>query len=480
MADRRWAFLDASAPDHAIALTAPGGVVVDYGTLKRHVAGVREALVRPTKRLAFLFAGTDLACTAGYLALVNAGHAVALLDPNLSESVVRRLDAIYRPEYVLYAGPRAPDGIHRALPVRSMGEGPLGISMIERDASAEALDPRLCTLLTTSGTTGSPKLVRLSRENVAANLAAVTRVLGIGPGDRACAHLPLHYSFGLSVLLTHLAAGATVALTARSISTAEFWSEFRELGCTFLPGVPFHFEVLRRLDIERLAVPSLKVCAQAGGRLSPKTVEHLADKLAARAGRFYVMYGQTEAAPRMTTLPAELARVKPGSVGFAIPGGRVEIRGADGTPIETPGEDGEIIYHGPNVMLGYAERRADLALGDVCHGELHTGDLGHLDADGCLFITGRAARFAKLVGRRVNLDDIERIVADEARAAAVEADGRLRVYVETTDAAVREAVHRKLVDATRLHPTAIEVCAIDSLPVNAAGKIDFAALQVPR
>jgi acyl-CoA synthetase (AMP-forming)/AMP-acid ligase II len=199
--------------------------------------------------------------------------------------------------------------------------------------------------------------------------------------------------------------------------------------------------------------------------------------MAAVGGRLYVMYGQTEAGPRITTLPAEALPAKLGSVGPALPGGRLSIL-VDGEETTEPGAVGEIVYRGPNVMMGYGESAADLARGDDLGGVLRTGDRGYLDADGYLFHVGRSSRFAKAFGVRLNLDDIEAMVATvHAPVAAVSGDDQVVVFAEGADQETLRTITKTLAERLRLHRTGIDARAIDALPRLGNGKTDYPALD---
>jgi acyl-CoA synthetase (AMP-forming)/AMP-acid ligase II len=328
-------------------------------------------------------------------------------------------------------------------------------------ADEEPPHPDLALLLTTSGSTGSRKLVRLSQANLAVNTEDVIKALAIGSQDRAAAHMPLAYSYGLSVLMTHLSAEASLVLFEDGMTSSSFWRATREYGVTTLPGVPYHFSMIQKLGFERLNIPAVRTMTQAGGRMEPDLVQYFASAMKQRGGKFFVMYGQTEASPRMTTLPAEQALDKPASVGLPMAHGRLSI------------EDGEIVYTGANVMMGYAESRADLARGDDMHGRLATGDLGYLDDDGCLYITGRKKRFAKIDGLRINLDDIDAVGKAVAPVAVIEHNDQLVLF--TTGEA--EAVRHHVLANIRLHPSRVSCRMIAELPRLANDKIDMQALK---
>ncbi|MFI7417680.1 AMP-binding protein [Nonomuraea sp. NPDC049684] len=410
--------------------------------LARRVARVAEALSRLRPGPLFCGMRNNLASVLRYLAAWQTGRPIALLDPDLSAAALADLVSRFRPA-ALVGFTHAPDG-----PPGARGQAP-------------DPHPDLAVLLATSGSTGNPKLVRLSREAVAANAAAIASALSIMPGEIAPTSLPLHYSYGLSVLNSHLHAGATVVLTEAGLLERSFWTHLDEHKCTSLAAVPYQYEMLRRLRFDRAEHPTIRTLTQAGGRLSPELVS----LFAAQADRFFVMYGQTEATARIAVLPPDRLADKPGSAGQAVPGGRLTIDG------------GEVVYHGPNVMMGYAETAADLARPDDLGGVLRTGDLGRLDDEGFLYVTGRLRRIAKIFGVRVNLDDVEQLLRDTVPVAATSGDDRVTVWAEGLDAAGCRNLARRLGAELRLHWSGFDVRAVERLPLLPTGKIDYRTLE---
>ncbi|TMR06884.1 long-chain fatty acid--CoA ligase [Nonomuraea turkmeniaca] len=391
-----------------------------------------------------LFCGmrNNLASVLRYLAAWRSGRPIALLDPDLPTETLADLAGRFRP-VALLGFTHAADG---SPPARRDVPDP---------------HPDLAVLLATSGSTGNPKLVRLSRQAVLANAQAIATALSITPGEIAPTSLPLHYSYGLSVLNSHLVAGATVMLTEAGLLERSFWTHLDAHRCTSLAAVPYQYEMLRRLRYDRSEHPTIATLTQAGGRLGAELVAEFSGK----ADRFFVMYGQTEATARIAVMPPDRLADKPGSVGVAVPGGRLDI------------EEGEVVYHGPNVMMGYAETAADLARGDDLGGVLHTGDLGRLDSDGFLSITGRLKRIAKIFGVRVNLDDVERLLRGSGPVAATSGDDRVTVWAEGLDAAGCAGLARRLGAELRVHWSGFDVRGVDRLPLLATGKIDYRALE---
>ncbi|WP_400994156.1 AMP-binding protein [Agromyces sp. GXQ0307] len=426
---------------------------IDYAELHDRIDDRRAAL-GAGRRLVFLSGGNTVEAVVTYLAALAGGHPVLLLPPGIDGAALEPLVGRYAPDVV----------------VRSDSTG-FELTDVSGGAPHD-FHPELTLLASTSGSTGSPKLVRLSRTNVRSNAASISEYLGLAPDDRAATTLPLGYCYGLSVVNSHLRSGASVSLTDRSIVEPEFWSEFAAVGATSFAGVPYTFELLETTDFAARDLPDLRYVTQAGGRLAPERVRALARLGRERGFDVVVMYGQTEATARMAYLPPALAETAAGAIGVPIPGGsfRIDERVGGGAPGE-----GELVYSGPNVMMGYAETSADLERGPEL-AELRTGDLARRREDGLIEITGRLSRFVKSFGLRLDLDRIERLLADDGLEARTVAQGeRLIAFVlndRLADAA-RAAIGRH----TGLPAHAFDVRAIAEFPRTANGKPDHAALR---
>ena len=224
-------------------------------------------------------------------------------------------------------------------------------------------------------------------------------------------------------------------------------------------------------------LPALRTMTQAGGKLSPELHREFALYAQEHGKHFIVMYGQTEATARMAWLPHDKSLEKYGSMGIAIPGGRLSLIGVDGNEIEEPEVTGELVYEGDNVTLGYAQQGADLSLGDERHGRLETGDMAKRDADGYYYIVGRKKRFLKLFGNRINLDEVDRMVKDAFEGidcATTGTDELMQVYI--TDAGRRSEVEAFLLDRIHINASAMCVNVIDAIPKNEAGKVLYVQL----
>jgi acyl-CoA synthetase (AMP-forming)/AMP-acid ligase II len=415
-----------------------------------------QALASPRKALVLCFCDSTFESLTAYLGSLLAGHAVILADRDLDPALAANLVGPYRPDFIF--GARTDPGPDYA----ALNGGSLWRATRPFE---HCIHPHLAVLLSTSGSTGSPKLVRLSAANVLANATQIRAALAIGPADRAMAVLPMYYSYGLSVINSHLVAGASFALCGESLTSAEFWNVVRDQRCTSLAGVPYSFQVLRRLDLAKLDVPSLATLTQAGGRLEPNLISMFHEVMQSRRGRFFVMYGQTEATARMAVLPPDQVRANLGGVGYAVPGGEFRI------------EEGEIVYTGPNVMMGYASGPEDLARGDELRGRLRTSDLGYLNKAGCLFVTGRANRFCKVYGLRLNLDEVESMFRAHGPAAVVENGEGLVVYCEHGSDADFQSYSRQVARKLGLNPAVFRFQRVDSMPLTSRGKPDYRRLR---
>lgn len=420
-----------------IAIITDDGTRLTYGELAERVAARAKELQKGV--LQFCLCRNSIESIVAYLACLEASAPVVLLDATKDAETIENLRKIYKP-----------------------GE--------------TKCHPDLAVCLTTSGSTGSPKLVRLTKHNVMSNAEAIADYLHIDENERPITMLPMYYSYGLSIINSHLIKGATILLTDKTYAQREFWNFLRENKATSMAGVPYTWEMLRRLRFFRMDLPSVKTMTQAGGKLNADIAREYIENAHQTGRQFIIMYGQTEATARMSYLPWEKAIDKCGSVGVAIPGGRFELVEPAGNVITEPNTDGELIYYGDNVSMGYAECAADLLKGDENNGRLATGDIAYRDEDGYYYITGRLKRFVKIWGNRCNLDQLEQIVKNVTTSCACVGEDDC-VTIFTTTAGVEQDIKTILTAKTGLNSRAFRVVQIDAIPVTLSGKLDYAAMQ---
>ncbi|MCC3649946.1 AMP-binding protein [Streptomyces sp. S07_1.15] len=440
------------------ALITAGGEL-SYRDLAARVSAAARRL-GSRRRLVLLAGANTVDSLVAYLGALAGGHPV-LLVPGGSPGTLRSMTGAYDPDVVI----RPVDGRW---------------SVEERRAvSAHALHPDLALLLSTSGSTGSPKLVRLSHGNLQSNAESIARYLDIRATDRAATTLPLHYCYGLSVVNSHLLSGAGLVLTDLSVADTCFWDLFRDSRATTFAAVPYTFDLLDRVGFAHMRLPHLRYLTQAGGRLAPDRVARYA-ALGRRDGwDLFVMYGQTEATARMAYLPPELAESRPEAIGVPVPGGSFRLRPLPGLPGDDSaggtGDTGELVYTGPNVMLGYAETPADLARGRTTR-ELRTGDIARRAPDGLYEVVGRHSRFAKILGLRIDPQQVEAVLGRHGvDAFCAGSDDGLAVAV--TGGADPGRVRRLVAEECGLPPRAVHVRAYPELPRLATGKPDYRAVR---
>lgn len=449
------------------------GASLTYGALDRE--GRRIAAAAGRRCLAFILCRNQLGALAGYTGFLNAGVVPLLLNSRMDGEALAELLERYRPACLW-----VPEDMADAFPDTDPVCRALGCCLLRtRYGEGYPLHPDLALLLTTSGSTGSPKLVRQSRQNILSNARSIVQYLALDGQERPITTLPMHYTYGLSIINSHLLVGAEILLTERSILQKAFWTFFRERGATSFGGVPYTYDMLDMLHFSRMDLPTLRTMTQAGGKLPPALHRKFAEDARAAGRRFVVMYGQCEATARMGYLPPEKAVEKCGSMGIAIPGGTFRLIDADGREIHTPGVTGELLYEGPNVTLGYAERGEDLAKGDERHGVLQTGDMARFDEDGYFYITGRKKRFLKIYGNRVNLDEVDCLVKERfpgIDCASAGVDDHMYLFI--TDGSLSAAVREFAAQRTGLNAAAFQVVVIDRIPKNDAGKTLYRELEV--
>ncbi|MCQ2346457.1 MAG: AMP-binding protein [Paludibacteraceae bacterium] len=340
-----------------------------------------------------------------------------------------------------------------------------------------AVHPQLSHLLPTSGSTGSPKLVRHCYENIEAAGLNIATFFRLKETDRPLMVLPLYYTMGLSMIFSHFKVGATVLITGLNMTDAGFWRFLKDEHATSFTGVPYSYQILNLMRFYRMDLPDLELLTQGGGKMPKDLNLRFAEYCQEKGKRWVATYGQSECTARMAYLPAKWAVEKVGSIGIAVPNGELSLIDEAGHAVTTPHTEGEMCYRGKNVTMGYATCAQDLMKGDERHGYIHTGDLAYFDEDGCYYIVGRMGRFLKLFGMRVGLDECEQIITTECRTevACVGTDEKMIVYI--TDDTKKETVKQTLVEKTHIVATSFEIRVVAEIPKNETGKKLYSQLE---
>ncbi|MDX2321705.1 MAG: AMP-binding protein, partial [Moritella sp.] len=439
--------------DNIAIIDAASGRTITYANLD-HQVGILTQQLGDNKELVFIESKNTIQSVVCYLACLKSNKVVYLADDFESEKSIQLINS-YNPNLL----------------INGLGQ------IYHHSQSSHSLHPNLTLLLSTSGTTGTPKFVKLSTDNIQSNTESIVEYLQLNEDDIALAHLKLHYSYGLSILHSHLQAGACTVFTAHSVLDAGFWHDLVTYSATSFAGVPYTFETLLKTDFDFKQYPTLRYVTQAGGKLEGYLVKEYALQAQANEVEFFVMYGQTEAAPRISYLPPHLTVDFPNTIGRAIPQGELTIVNEQGYEITALDKAGELVYRGRNVMMGYARCVADLA-GDETPAMLLTGDIACRTQHDLFYLVGRTKRFVKLFGLRINLDDVQSFVKKLYPQSAVTGnDDAIIVALEATNEYVDSTLLlSQLTDYYALPHDKFIITPFNAIPLLSNGKYDFRAI----
>ena len=453
-------FLDLNKkPQDKVAAIDDSGRSITYGEICDFAQEFAKHL--PQRSLIFILAENCIGSLLGYTAALSNRVVPLIISAATEEGLYNHLYELYQPEYIWMPQAKA-EG-------KEIVFSAWDYCLVKTGNPPTPMYEELSLLLPTSGSTGSPKLVRHSYRNIEANADNVRRLFKLDGTEKAMAILPMHYTMGLSVIASHLLAGATLLLSGRSLLDKGFWATLKE--ATSFTGVPYSYEILTKMRFTRMDLPNLKVITQGGGKLTEAMWNTLAQYAADKGKQFIATYGQSECTARMAYLPSELALQKVCCIGIAEPGGQLSIVDDNGNETFDGEAQGEMVYRGENVTLGYATWREDLLKGDENHGVMHTGDLARRDADGCYYIIGRLKRFLKIYGLRIGLDEVERMIKAEYKTDCYCKGDDEKLVVLVIDARLQEVLPTFIEEKTHLFHQRIEVRVVKEILRNEAGKV---------
>lgn len=457
-------FLDLDKKDKAsIAVVDDSGKSLTYGDLCGFSKQFGKIL--PRRSLMFILAENSIDSLLGYISSLSNRIVPLILSKNTDYALYEHLRVLYNPEFIWM-----PQDMFERIGGDIIYEHGNYV-LTKTGMSSPEMHEDLSLLLPTSGSTGSPKLVRHRYRNIEANARNVSEMFKISKDDRAMAVLPMHYTMGLSVITSHLYAGARIHLSGLPLTSLKFWNTMIGERITSFTGVPYSYEVLHKIRFFNMDLPDLRIITQGGGKLSSELFKECCEYAERTGKQFIPTYGQTECTARMAFLPPKLASSKIGSIGMAEPNGVLSIIDTEGNETFEGEATGEMVYRGENVTMGYAVCKEDLLKGDENHGIMHTGDIARRDSDGCYFIIGRMKRFLKIFGLRIGLDEVEYLVRSnfETDCVCSGTDELLKVYV--TNKTIVNSVFDFVIEKTHLYHSNVEVEYIDEIKRNEAGKV---------
>ena len=453
-----------------IAVKDDLGVQFTYNELAEEGDALFQKIGKRT--LVFCLCQNTTGMVLGYTSFIN-NHVVPLmLSESIDKNFLDNLLNIYKPSYIWIPNERRNEFNSLEIVYDSFGYSLLKT----RYETEHKLYEELCLLIQTSGSTGSPKLVRLSYDNVSSN--AISGIPLYGDFDLSTVlNLPMNYVYTLAVLNINLMVGAKVHPTRKSILQKEFWEFIRENGVNEIHGVPNIYEMLMRLNLDKMDLPKFEIMTQSGGKMSYALSEKLANYAISHNIRLLVLYGQSEATAILGYLNEDMVIDKCGSIGKPLEGSEYSLIDEYGNKITKSGVSGELVFKGPGVGLGYANCSEDLSKGDEFGGILYTGDIAYFDDDGYYYIVGRKKRFLKLHGKRVSLDEIEEIIKGafpDIDCATSGKDDEMHVYI-TNNNLVDEVINY-VSKITNIYHGAFRVITIDKIPRNLSGKTLYSEL----
>lgn len=454
-----------------IAIIDESKDIVTYHQLNKECQELAKVVKQ--RCLVFSLCENSIGSMIGYIGFLNNNIVSVMLSSHLEIELLNNLLKTYCPSY-LWIPVKQKDAFENMICVYQT----YNYALLKTNYKKEyPLYGSLALLLTTSGSTGSPKLVRQSHENILDNAKSIAQYLELDKNERPITTLPMNYTYGLSIINSHLLVGATILVTSKSVLQKEFWNFLKEAEATSLGGVPYTYEMLDKIRFMKMDLPKLKTMTQAGGKLTLELQEKFAQFAQENGKKFIVMYGQCEATARMAYLPPTKAIEKKGSMGIAIPGGKFYLIDITGKEITSPYTTGELVYEGKNVTLGYAECGEELIKEDERHGILQTGDMAQFDEDGYYYIVGRKKRFLKIYGNRVNLDEIERMIKGKFEIEVASAGVDDHLYLFITNELISEKVKKFVVEKTGLNMAAFYIIFIKEIPKNDSGKTLYKELE---
>lgn len=460
-------FLDIDhKPTDKLAAIDDNGGQLTYG----EIVGLRNSLreIIAPRELVFCFCENKVGVLAGFLALYDCEDVCLLINAVIDKGLLSALCDTYNPSY-LWMSDSQNDNYDVVYAYKNY-------VLVKTGNIAPQMHPDLSLLMTTSGTTGSPKLVRHKYGNIESNAKNVAKVFSWSTEERGIVDLPMQYTMGLNVICSHLYVGATVLLISANLMSPLFWKFIKDHKGTNITGVPFSYEVLNRLRFTRMDLPYLTTMAEGGGKMSDTLFKIFANYADESGKRFIATFGTTETSARLAYLPPKDASSHIGSIGKSIPGGKLLLVDDNGNEMDATDTEGELRYEGPNVTMGYGTCIDDLQKGDEFCGVYYTGDIAKRDADGYFYIVGRKKRFLKLFGLRVSLDQSEKIIKEafSIDCACIGDDQQMKIFI--TQEELKDQVKKLISDKTGLIAKSFVVNVIHEIPRFESGKINYKEL----
>lgn len=424
-----------------------------------------------SKKIIIILADNSYDFLVCYVAAIREDLVILLIDPNIKKKSFLELQKKYLPEYIFCRSNFDVPSNYKTIKV--FNNYSLFKNVFHHNYN---INKEISCLLNTSGTMGHTKFVKLSSKNLLSNCVAISKVFKIRSGDITITTMPAYYSYALSIINTYLMNGATIILNNYSLLDKRFWDIFKKIKPTNINGVPYFYEILNKIKFERIKIMNLRYITQAGGKLEYKLKKKLHNFCKLNKIKFYIMYGQTEASPRISILPPRLLDSHMNSVGLPLKGVKVWIEDENKKRINKPNVEGNIICKGNNVFMGYSESFKDLSDKSINNKTLETGDVGYINRKGLIFITGRKKRIVKVFGIRISLDCLEEsLKKNNYNCICKGNDDKIKIYIKINNKNKLNLLkfNNTLKKLTNLTTNFYQVKIVKNFPRNKIGKIIY-------
>ncbi len=429
---------------------------------------LKSNFFKKTRNLCLFECYNEIDSVILYLSIIFYDNVPLLINGNLSETLFNNYINNYKPDYVFTKKNLI---LKNYKCIKKIN----GINVFYYNQKVKKLiNKNLAILLPTSGSTGSKKLVKISYENLYENTKDICNFLKINKNHTTITTMPFSYTYGMSIINTHVYKSARIFVYSGSLIDKFFYKYLLKYKISSFGGVPFMYEILKKLRMHNLKKTYLKYLTHAGGSMDKKTLMFFYKYCTEHKIKFISMYGASEATSRMSYLPFKFMRSKLGSIGKGLNNSFSLIK--NNKFIKRPNERGEIFYSGKNVFMGYSKNFKDLRYGNQKRYVLATGDLGYFDKDGFYYITGRKNRYVKIYGMRVNLDEIELSLKEKFKQCYVNSkNNKIVIYSKVPHQF--EKISNFLFERFKINKNIFKFCKLKKIPLKSNNKIDYKKLN---
>lgn len=454
-----------------IALHDGGLVRLTYKEVLLEINKIKKQI--KTKSLVLIISENTIGSLLSYIFCIINNHVAIIVDSKTKKKDILKIFKNYKPNYIFLASNNKFLFKEKCIEKYNFFNEVLLKNKINKKI---IFNKDLSLLLSTSGSMGSVKFAKLSRKNIKHNTDTIIKYLKINKNDSAITNLPISYSYMISIINTHFEKGGSIIVSNYSLIEKKFWQIFKKNKITSFNGVPYTYEMLSRIGLKNIKINSLRYLTQAGGKLERKILNEINIFCKKNKLKFFSMYGQTEASPRISYLKPQFSSKKIGSIGQGTNGNKIYLIDNNGKKIKLSFQEGEIVCEGKNVFMGYSESFKDLKLNNQSNYKLRTGDLGYFDNDGFFYITSRKNKIAKIFGNRVDLGALEDLMRKKNyKVVCLSDDKKIFIFTE------KNYDKKKLIDCiskiSNINIRSFELIKLKYLPRTSNNKINYNELK---